>query len=272
MAIFKTEQQKLNKRLYIAIKKQDLAKVTDAINAGAQVNEPYDHYMPLSYAINNASWHSDEIIMHLIDVGADVNPTYEHHKPIFRAINQGLTNVVKALVEKGAQTKVEGDSETALHRAAERGMLDLVRFLVERGCDPEEKNGAYETPSILALKRGHHGVISYLSDVIAERNAAKNQAPEAGWTMTAADEIAHITENDIIGYRLTRLFNFTSRTCTQLACNLKSGSESQAVASFDNYDEAYLEKARRELQNRNGTPPVDSLRKMTFINKPTVSN
>lgn len=271
MALFKTEQQKLNKRLHVAIKKQDLAKVTAAIADGAQVNEHYDHYMPLSYAISCASWHDDSIVMHIINAGADVNPKAGYNKPLFRAISEGLTNVAKVLVEKGAQTKVEGDSETALHRAAERGMLDLVRFLVERGCDPEEKNGAYETPAILALKRGYHGVISYLNDVIAERNAAKNQAPEAGWTMTAADEIAHVSENDIVGYRLTRLFNFTSRTCTQLACNLKSGSESQAVASFDHYDEAYLEKAHRELQNRNGAPPIDSLRKMT-LTKPMVSN
>lgn len=272
MALFKTEQQKLNKRLHVAIKKQDLEKVRAVIAEGAQVNEAHDHYLPLSFAINNSSWHDDRIIMHIIEVGADVNPESSYNKPLFRAISEGLTNVAKVLIEKGAPTKVEGDSETALHRAAERGMLELVRFLVEKGCDPEEKNGSYETPSILALKRGHHGIISYLSDVIAERNAAKNQAPEAGWTMTAADEIAHISENDIVGYRLTRLFNFTSRTCTQLACNLKSGNESQAVASFDNYDEAYLEKALRELQNRNGTPPIDSLRKMTFISKPAVSN
>ena len=66
MALFKTEQQKLNKRLHVAIKKQDLAKAKAAIIDGAQVNEPYDDYLPLPMAINHASWHDDSIIMHII--------------------------------------------------------------------------------------------------------------------------------------------------------------------------------------------------------------
>jgi hypothetical protein len=54
--------------------------------------------------------------------------------------------------------------------------------------------------------------------------------------LPAGDNVAHVSEFDQLGYRITQLFNFAVRTYTQISTNLKTGSESQSIRTFDEFE------------------------------------
>ena len=82
-----------------------------------------------------------------------------------------------------------------------------------------------------------------LGDLIRGKPRVENKpAPEKsnGWTKTAVDEIARVTEKKSIGYRLTEIFNFKTAMYTHIAANMATGAESQSMRSFDEFPDTAL--------------------------------
>lgn len=66
--------------------------------------------------------------------------------------------------------------------------------------------------------------------------------------------ISRVQRQPAIGYKLTEIFNFSTRTYTCLGRNLETNAESMAVRTFDEFDDkAVIREAFGALRARGGT-------------------
>jgi hypothetical protein len=201
-------------------------------------------YVPLMTAIEKRDI---EMAKALLDAGAHVNNQKDGETPLILAARQGCGEIVKLLVEKGADVNAQlRDGNTALHLAAVHGYANLALYLVEKGANVAMTNGNLNTAADVAEKE-YPGLAALIRGK-AQPDTSKPLAVDTGWRLLAADEIAHVTVKEPVGYRITEIFNFTARTYAHIACNLESRAESQSIKSFSELESgALLDKAHAEL-------------------------
>ncbi len=75
----------------------------------------------------------------------------------------GQIQVVSILLRHGVNPNYKDLSEnTALHYACGYGWLNIVKYLVEAGADPNLLNEWKMHPILLAMLKGHFGIVDYL--------------------------------------------------------------------------------------------------------------
>jgi len=128
--------------LYYIVKTGDKEKVELYISKGAYVNHYTTHgYTPLHAA---AYLGNTEIAELLISHGADVNATT-------------ITRYEEETLQFG-----DGTDQTPLHIAAEEGYYEMVKLLISHGAGADIRDTGNQTPSDLALARGHRHVAKLL--------------------------------------------------------------------------------------------------------------
>jgi hypothetical protein len=165
-------------------------------------------------------------------------------------LDGGNESIICLLVQKGADINARDtdDGETALHCAAYRGQFPAARALVANGADINLRDNAGNRAEESARRNGKNGVANFLQE-----KTAPVVALSTGWKLTAPDEIAFTAEKAAAGYCLTEIFNFNSRTYTQIARNLKTNAESQTLRFFDEFpDKKILEQAHQQLLKQGG--------------------
>ncbi len=179
-----------------ACKDGDLAKVTQAVDGGADVNEKTpDDFTPLIVAITHKrkpiveyllskgarvdkktgplGWTalleaclggSLDIATMLVDAGADVNlKSLEEVSPLFFSIYNKHTPVVEYLLSKGARVdEKDPGGLTPLYKACFDGSLDIAKVLVDAGADVNLKSTHGYAPLFVAVKTKHKLVVDYL--------------------------------------------------------------------------------------------------------------
>jgi uncharacterized protein len=123
--------------LFAAADDGDLAKASDALSAGANVNAFDPHNVtPLLKASGREHL---KMARYLIDQGAEIDYTgMREGSPLMLAAFMGQLEFLHLYLEAGANANLAmpGGGETALHMAAVTGHTAAARMLLDAGADP----------------------------------------------------------------------------------------------------------------------------------------
>ncbi|MBI1214270.1 MAG: hypothetical protein GC185_00460 [Alphaproteobacteria bacterium] len=261
MPLFGTKQERLNKRLFKALRNDKLERVKKLLAEGADVNA-YDDYRDSTPLYTATDWSFPEAAQLLLEKGADAHFAKKGsgYTVLMKAAYIGDTQLVEALLAKGVDIEArDDDGRTALHKAASNGDGDMVKLLLKHGADRNATDKRMNTPADVASKyypRVAELIRGETRQPVEPLPAAIEAVPDKGegWRLTAKDEVANVSLKSEIGYRLTEVFNFTSGTYMRIAQNLETGAESQSLKFFDEFaDAAAIERARAALAHLGGT-------------------
>jgi len=193
-----------------ACKDGDLAKVTQAVDNGADVNtKSPDDFTPLFIAVQNkhkpiveyllskgarideksgpkgctALYQacfdgSLDIVTVLVDAGADVNLKSSHgYAPLFVAVQEKHKPIVEYFLSKGAHIDEKNgpNGQTALLKVCFGGSLDIATVLVDAGADVNLKSTQGFAPLFAAVQNKHKPVVEYLLTKGAHINEKNGQ-------------------------------------------------------------------------------------------------
>jgi cytochrome c len=148
--------------IHDAAKKGDVASISAALDAGADINGRDFMGPPLYHAVLGAKLEAAKL---LIERGADVNaPSIIGIAPLVPAVRKRNIELIKLLLDRGANPNSVLGTQTALHLAVQGGCFDCVKALVEAGADVNAvtSNDQYRTPLHIAKLRGLGEVADYL--------------------------------------------------------------------------------------------------------------
>jgi cytochrome c len=148
--------------IHDAAKKGDVAGITAALDAGADINEPDGFATPLYYAVSRQHLEAAKL---LIARGADVNAGSKvGGPPLKAAVAKSKIELITLLLAHGADPNVAVGDQTVLHEAVRRGCLDCVKALVAAGADVNAPGAdpVARTPIHLARFHDHSEISEYL--------------------------------------------------------------------------------------------------------------
>jgi ankyrin repeat protein len=175
----------------------NLAKVTDAVTAGADVNKKDpDNESPLfiavkknkkeivEYLLSNGAKVDDingalgstalyqscldgtlDITKVLVDAGATINfKSPSGTSPFYNAIFNKHLPVIEYLISKGVNVdeKIGKNEHTGLFKACEDGSLDIAKVLVDAGANINFKSKERYTPLFFAVQYNRKPIVEYL--------------------------------------------------------------------------------------------------------------
>ena len=168
-----------NEALVGAILAGDVARLTDALAAGADPNhavrgDPRHVYHDDVPVLALAAWAgAPEVVSRLLDAGAHINTTctdyrcypfsdddvaFDEKTALAVAARRGHLPVVELLLARGARP----DLQHPLTFAAEEGHPAVVRALLEAGASPNQGDGDFHSPLYYACRAGRLDIIEAL--------------------------------------------------------------------------------------------------------------
>jgi beta-lactamase regulating signal transducer with metallopeptidase domain len=159
--------------LYRAASRGNVARMTELIDHGANVNEViHGDGSPLIGAARGGHLAAAQL---LLDRGANPNLAVEGDgTALIMAAREGHVDVVKLLLDRGALIdQVVPSDETALIQASGEGRIAVVKLLLQRGADPNirvwaegfpGRDGEWRTALSQATRGGHASVVRMLID------------------------------------------------------------------------------------------------------------
>jgi cytochrome c len=138
--------------IHDAAKKGDLAAISAALDAGANINESDGTATPLYHAVHGEQLGAVKL---LIERGADVNALSALGvAPLGPAVGRGNIELIQLLLDHGANPNSAVVSQTVLHSAVEQGCLDCACALVLGSPLPRLTRSAIRQPD--TCFRLHH--------------------------------------------------------------------------------------------------------------------
>lgn len=206
---------------------------------------------------------------------------WEGHSGLFTAARKGKPQAAKFFLDnKGDPNRVES-YWTPLQCAAYYGRLEIVALMLKAGGDPNLRDDSEKNARDLAEGRGFRDVVTlltpYMKDPLATLlPAAPAAVPEkaaaisAGdsWSLMAEDTAAHVFGSGDTGYRITEIFNFSSRERVRIISNLDTKADDIKTDSFDALDGTGLAAALSQLQRLGGKADPDSIQTAARLDKP----
>ena len=195
----------------------NLAKATDAVNSGADVNKKDpDNESPLFIAVKK---NRKEIVEYLLSKGAmvdDINGNYGttalyrscfdgtlditkvlvdaganinfkrmdgYYSPFFIAVMNNHKHIVEYLISKGVNIDEKNgqNDDSALHKACYIGSLEMTKILVKAGADINILDKIGQKPIDLAIQKNHQAIVKYLESL---------QPPSPPWTGFTQSDIS----------------------------------------------------------------------------------
>lgn len=137
----------------------DVAAITAALDAGADVNESDGTATPLYLAVFMGHLQAAKL---LIERGADVNAPTALGLPLMAAMGEDKIDLLRLLLDGGANADSEGGGQRALHLAINLACLGCVKALVEAGADVNARAEDGKTPIHLATRSKQREAADYL--------------------------------------------------------------------------------------------------------------
>jgi len=167
--------------LLYAARKGKLAKVREALAAGANINAATGPKGRTALMLAADSGHAT-IVQHLLKNGANPNLKIEEWSALILAAGYGKSlPSVEALIKAGADIRTTYGDETVLMTAARAGSLPIVKRLVELGADIQARDKNHGMTAMDYAKRGENQeIVAYLSGLGAtsERDVGRALARE----------------------------------------------------------------------------------------------
>jgi cytochrome c len=150
--------------LHDAAKTGDVAAITAALDAGADIEASEGGGTPLYFAVKRGHLAAAKL---LIERGADVTAGSNYWGDLLTIATARLrVDLMKLLLAHGANPKVIFDGESVLLVATKYGCLDCVKVLVEAGADVNEpsydNHSSTRTPIHQAIRYGYTEIANYL--------------------------------------------------------------------------------------------------------------
>lgn len=145
--------------IHDAAKSGDLAAITAALDAGADVNGNDGGATPLYSAVRRGHLAAAKL---LIERGADVNAETRSGSALLAAVVKSRIELIRLLLEKGANPNAVFDGRTVVHAAARLTCIDCLKALVEAGADVNAQSRAVGSPLHLARRFGTREMADYL--------------------------------------------------------------------------------------------------------------
>jgi cytochrome c len=137
----------------------DVAAITAALDAGADVDESDGSATPLYLAVFMGHIQAAKL---LIERGADVNAQTALGFPLMAAMGIDKLELLNLLLDGGADPNAVGSSQPALHAAINLNCFDCVKALVEAGADVNARAEDSKTPLHLAVRSEQLDIADYL--------------------------------------------------------------------------------------------------------------
>lgn len=164
--------------LYRASKEGHLPVVNVLLLRGAQINKRDDGgWTPLFVAALNGR---QPVVQALLQAGADpaASPTdgnYAGWTPFHAAASIGRASLAELLLVSGDYVnQARGDGFMPLFAAARDGHTDVVHLLARKGAKINVQNQDGDTPLMIAGWNGHHGAVEVLLEAGADPTIAEN--------------------------------------------------------------------------------------------------
>ena len=239
------------------------------LNRGVDINSGDNTgATPLHYAALDSGYACTYKFDDLFNFGADVEARDKRGQtPLHHAARNGKgTEAIQALLKAGADVNARDETgATPLHMAAARGEESVIRMLLGAGADIHAQTRDGKNVWDFGVDAGKDYQAQCLKAEAAKQlrdarlkeqeQCRKREAEKAvdPWKLLAADKVAFSKAEPQIGYQMTEVFNFASRTYTQISQNLSTRSEAVAVKTFDEFDDkTSLERAFNELKRLGG--------------------
>ena len=150
--------------IHDAAKTGDVAAITAALDAGADIDASEGGGTPLYFAVKKGHLAAAKL---LIERGADVNVGSNYWGDLLTIATAKLrVDLMTLLLEHGANPNSTFDGESVLHVAAKYGCLACVKVLVEAGADVNaptyDSHASTRTPIHIAIRYGYPEVADYL--------------------------------------------------------------------------------------------------------------
>ena len=185
-------------------------------------------------------------------------PDLYGNTPLHVAASKAHEEMARLLLDgRPALAKIaNSQGETPLHAAAVAGHADMVALLLDNGAEPGARTKENRTALFLAQKQNFGEVADLLRPVTPSVRC--KTCPDAvegadDWKKLSGERIARVSVEDAIGYRITEIFNFSSRERTTLFQNMETKAETADTRTFDEIeDKSLLQQALSELRKRGG--------------------
>lgn len=150
--------------IHDAAKTGDIAAITAALDAGADIEAKDGGGTPLYFAVRKGHLEAAEL---LLERGAEINIASNYFGDLLTiATVNGRVDLITLLLAHGANPNATFNGESALHVAVKYRCLACVKALVEAGADvnaPTYDNWySYRTPIHLAIRYGYPEMADYL--------------------------------------------------------------------------------------------------------------
>ncbi|MCE9508483.1 MAG: ankyrin repeat domain-containing protein [Alphaproteobacteria bacterium] len=170
------------------------------------------------------------------------------------------------LLKRGARVGDRDNSgRTVLHAAAALGDADMVNACLKIDTSlitTQDNEGKYPYQAVVAQSVKHHDFLQGLKAKLERCQTPKVEesavAPAASvsddnWVLLKPDQVAHVSVEKAIGYKLTEIFNFSSRTYARITHNLETKADVTETRGFDEFsDKSAFAAAREELLRLGG--------------------
>jgi cytochrome c len=179
--------------IHDAAKTGDVAAMTAALDAGADINASEAGGTPLYFAVRRGHLAATKL---LIERGANVKVGSNYWGDLLTiASGKARADLVTLLLAHGANPNSTINGESVLHVAAKNGCLACVKALVEAGADVNSPtyDCTIGTPIHLAIRYGYSEVADYL---MAHGVVLPNPAPITAKLSAANPEKGRIFFNE----------------------------------------------------------------------------
>lgn len=133
-----------------------------------------------------------------------------------------------------------------MDEARRQGMTDVGMVLAKRIADMRRQEAA-------ELDKEAGEKVEAIPAVATETPVPPSAKSADTWALMSENSIAHVTSSEVIGRKLTEIFNFDARERVQISENLKTGVETLGQPEkFDTLSPAVIQRAQDMLKALNG--------------------
>ena len=159
-------KDELNKDLLEAVKNNDIGKVSELIDDGADLSVIEEKGFKRNSLIIATEEGNKKMVSLLVEKGANINgKSGTGTIAIIESVKNGDLGMVKFLLDKGANINgTDSMGSTTLIKSSEKGYEEIASELIEKGANINGRNNGGFTAIMSATMHGHYKIVTFLKE------------------------------------------------------------------------------------------------------------